>query len=53
VIRPGDEQTNALKNPCASASGRSGTEVAATLRWFESDEIKKTLDRAELESNLD
>ena len=28
-------------------------EVAATLRWFESDEIKKTLDPSELESNLE
>jgi len=29
------------------------SEVAASLRWFESDEIKKTLDRSELEGNLD
>ncbi len=28
-------------------------EVAASLRWFESDEIKKTLDRSELEDALD
>lgn len=28
-------------------------DVAATLRWFESDEVKKTLDRSELESNLE
>jgi hypothetical protein len=28
------------------------TEVGASLRWFESDEIKKTLDRSELENNL-
>ncbi len=27
-------------------------EVGASLRWFESDEIKKTLDRSELEDNL-
>ena len=28
-------------------------EVAGSLRWFESDEVKKTLDRSELESNLE
>ena len=28
-------------------------EVGASLRWFEPDQIKKTLDRSELESNLE
>jgi hypothetical protein len=29
------------------------SEVGASLRWFESDELKKTLDRSELEDDLD
>lgn len=28
-------------------------DIGASLRWFESDEVKKTLDRSELESNLE
>ena len=29
------------------------SEVGASLRWFDSDEIKKTLDRSDLEGELD
>jgi hypothetical protein len=29
------------------------SEVGASLRWFETDELKKTLDRSELEDDLD